>query len=788
MYMHEFVNRTVFSTLIALLLTSAVALHGAQPASQSQVPASGQVIPLPGVASGPSKQMYQGTVEHALFKMEYESTRRESKKTRKMDEFCYMQKSMPDGSTKTLLVALKLFASQHNKILLWGETRAKDGSVGPNPDVGTLASHVQETLKSAKKVTRKFSPRELEIDFYQLSYATPGHALDLLQALGFNTGKPGNALTLDQLPRAWHIADSPRVQVATGREGVVDKLGQATEVGPQNRLALLYHRTQGKDVMHLKEVLDQRIDVPARQVLIEAIVLETTEEGRKELGVEWEWQERVGEVSGEFKPGEESGLELSFDEYQGKTLDVLQAKLQALIEDDMAEILSSPTVLTLNNSQAVMRVGRRVPVIRQLRTGSSFVQHADVDYEKVGIMLNIKPRVSQNSDIVAMQIQTEVSDVDEYFRQDDRIVAPLVSTRLVSTNAHVKNNTPFIIGGLIRHKGESMQNRVPILSTMPVLGRLFQNQMDTHEKREVIIVLTPRVLNPTGPNRALLPMDSARFDFLDNRLFRNSYRLKSEDIFDLGFIRENESIQKTFRKGREFAKDHPEVAEDPPFSELREDVLPGEESVIIRMLYEIVKKLDLHERVKLENLIYFQSDPDKPAGFDVEFLQSKLRSVGAGEGDYPRNVLILRYDLTPGSELSQITETPVADIEVKEVESRDEVEKLWAEENSIEEGNYHPDEAVLVLDNQDDFTRLKTAIVVREMINVNESNLTVRNFRVGRRIVIPEIQKGDDRIFLINHNVARYHYMTEYYYAAFRNKLMRYYDGIKSALKEYGLQ
>jgi hypothetical protein len=299
-----------FGTIIALLLAVASPAQAGQQAP-AQPQGKGQIIPLPNVGGSPSQQLYQNTLEHALIQMEYESTSRESAMTRTMDEFCYMTKSMPDGSTRTLLVALELYASQHNKIFLWGESEAKDGSVGPNPDLAALAKHLQQTQQSAQKVTRKFSPRELELDFYQLSFATPGQALDLLQALGFNTGKPGQQLTLDQLPLAWHIADSPRAQVATGREGDVEPLPAATEVGPRNRLALLYHRTQGKDVMHLREVLDQKIDIPARQVLIESIVLETTEEGRKELGIEWDWEERVGEVyahrkAGRTDPGEQS--------------------------------------------------------------------------------------------------------------------------------------------------------------------------------------------------------------------------------------------------------------------------------------------------------------------------------------------------------------------------------------------------------------------------------------------------------------------------------------------------
>ena len=502
------------------------------------------------------------------------------------------------------------------------------------------------------------------------------------------------------------------------------------------------------------------------------------------------FRSRVGEVSGEFDPSQDAGLSLNFDDFRGKTSNILKARLRALIEEHKAEILSSPSVLALNNSQATIRVGRRVPIIRTLLPRGEFFAKVDITFEKVGITLNIKPRVSQSGDMVAMQIQTEVSEVREFITHQEQRVAPVIATRNVQTLAHVKNNTPFIIGGLIRNEQRDDLNRLPVLSAIPVLGGLFQKRSTETEKREDIIVLTPRVLEPLGPNRPILPKDSTRFDFMNNKLFRNSYRLKSEDVFDLGFIKENEQIQSTFARARQFAKEHPDVAGEPPFDITDTSTLPGENAVVVRMLYEIVKKLNLHERVKLENLIYFQEDAEKPAGFDVEFLEGKLQGLQDGEPffdvGYPKKVLVLRYDLKAGSELSQITETPVASMEVKEVKNRDEVEELWEKENRIPEGEYRAEQAVLVLDSMDDIVRLKTAILVREIINVNEAILNVKNFRVGRKIVIPQLKQANERIFLIDHNVARYHYMTEFYYSAFRNRLKRYYEGLREAFRQHG--
>ena len=765
--------------------------NGGQQKPAPQAQPKHQTITLTGLSDMQSREVYQTAQQHAFFQLDYDALKRPvDDRTRHMEEHQYMQKTMPDGTKRILLLGLNLYAAQHNELLIWGQTTKNGKVTAANPDMNAVTNVAKQAAENAGKMQKKFSPHELQLEFYQLSYTGSQQAVQVLQTLGYNVGQPKNAVTLNQLPLVWPAPQSNRASVATGKEGTTQPLKEPTEVAPMHRVAFLYHRSQGEQVLELKRLLDEKIDLPARQVLIESMVLEITEDGMRELGVEWNWRDRVGEVSGDFDPTQDEGLSLNFDDYRGKTSNILKARLKALIQEQQAEILSSPSVLALNNSQATIRVGRRVPLIRTLLPRGEFFAKVDIEFEKVGITLNIKPRVSQAGDMVAMQIQTEVSEVREWITHEDRRVAPVIATRNVQTLAHVKNNTPFIIGGLIRNESRNQWNRLPVLSAIPVLGGLFQKRSTTNEKREDIIVLTPRVLEPLGPNRPILPKDTKRFDFMNNKLFRNSYRLKSEDVFDLGFIKENEQIQSTFARAREFANEHPDVSGKPPFDALGQSMLPGEDAVVIRMLYEIVKKLELYERVKLENLIYFQEDPEKPAGFDVEFLEGKLHDIEAGEpffeNSYPKKVLVLRYDLKPGSELTQITETPVAEMEVKTVQNRDEVEELWQQENRIPEDNYHADQAVLVLDSRDDIVRLKTAILVREIINVNDAILSVKNFRVGRKIVIPQLQKANERIFLIDHNVARYHYMTEFYYSAFRNKLKRYYDGLREIFRAHG--
>ncbi|MBS3764488.1 MAG: type II and III secretion system protein, partial [Planctomycetes bacterium] len=422
----------------------------------------------------------------------------------------------------------------------------------------------------------------------------------------------------------------------------------------------------------------------------------------------------------------------------------------------------------------------------------------DVDYKDVGITLNIKPRISSDGRHVSMQIQTEVSEVMDYITANNVEVAPIVNTRKAQTSAQVENNTAFIIGGLIRNEKDHTIDRIPFISRIPLIGKLFQVSSITNQKREDIIVLTPRVLEPKGPKRAVLPKGSDQFNFTDCRLFRESYRLKTDDVFDLEFIKDNETLKHVFRRSDNFLRHYPSYRNKPPFDVVGGDRMPGEEAVVVRMLYEIAKNLNIHERVKLHNLIYFEKDPGKPAGYDVVFLGHKLNEIRGNKFqkkmEYPRKVLVLRYDLEPGAVLRQITHTPAAEVEVREVQSRDEMENLWYELNRLQPPSAenkdgvvcHRGQTGIVLDSMEDVERLRAAIVVREMISVNkmQSLLSVNNFKVGRKIQLPQINPDGDRIFLVDHNVSRYHYYTDFYYAAFQNKLRNYYERMREIFKE----
>lgn len=639
-----------------------------------------------------------------------------------------------------------------------------------------------------------YTARELQREIYQVSNIEAKLGLGVLKSLGYNTQPPNGPVKKADLPVIFPLAETKDVSVV----GKKTSLNVSTDASPQQRLMILYHPEQREEYLELVGILQEEIDVPARQVLIEALVIELSEEATRELGLEYDWSGSRHRLT-----FEEDATGNALFEAIGQTEDGLtvvdpsrfKARLKAILDEQEAEVLSSPSVLTLDNRQARIEVVEDVPIIESSKSSNTGdVIELDVRFEQVGITLNIKPRVTSASRWVTMQVQTEVSEAprEDFIEVGGEPVAPVINRRRVETIARIRNNTPFIIGGLIRNNTAHLVSGIPLLSQIPVLGYLFQIRTDRNEKREVIIVLTPRVIEPGGSNRPILPKDSENFDFLDNRLFRNSYRLKAEDVFDLGFLTEKEQVQRTFQEAREVLKRRPALGEKPPFDDIRNDGVPGEEAIVVRMLYEVVNKLGLYEEVAVERLIYFAPDQDKPAGFDVTFLGEALGRLAGRrrlrdhlDADYPKEVLILRYEKSEDVPERGPVSAPLARAEVLRVGSREEAEQMVHEYSRLED--FHRTHAAILIAEQDDLERLRAAVALREMLKVNnlERLLNLRNFQVGRRIVVPQIDPAGDRVMLMDYTVADLFYQSDFYYEIFQGKFRTYYEAIRQFLAEH---
>ncbi len=781
----------------------------AEPQRAPEPTGYGRDVVLAELSEPACRDVYDMAVHHCLVRLNYEKADRTApEKTAGLTTHAYLvrkEEGAERGGERVLIVGLKSYATQAPRIYLWGAV-VQGETTRPNPDVQAVAVAAEQAANDAKKAPRDLSVRDLSHEIYQLGCIDMASCMQLLGQLGYNTKAPGPRVKIDQLPVIFEIPTKAPESIV-GSDASKTKLEGQTLSAPQDRLMILYHSSQSEEVARLRDLLAETIDVPERLVLIEAMVIELTEDTLREMGVEWGYRTTQRQFA-TFETEEEglpSVLKFFYStEDPGEFMAKLTATLKFSLEEGSAEILSRPSVLVLNNQNAMIRVVRQTPILSGAIT-QNFAK-VTVKFEDVGIVLNIKPRVSEDDTTIAMQIIAEVSempDVEWIVMPSGPMagtkIAPFIDRRVVETVARVRDNTPFIIGGLIRNRKSHVTDRVPILSRIPLLGWLFQNRRSQWEKREVIIVITPRVMRPGGTHRPVLPKDSSRFDFLDNRLFRNSYRFKSEDIFDLTFLERSETILETFERVQKFVAKHPEYAERSPFKEMADGIIPGEDSVAIRMVYEVVKKLGLHEGLHAKNIILFEKDPDKPAGFRVTSLEKKLLQYSPDgtlesyfEREYPKEVLFFRYKVPTEGRLEEALASPVAEVEVRMVQDRDEVEEALLDINRLHD-DYAYHEFAFVLDAEDvegekDLTRLKRALVLHEIAKVNnfEDLLLLRNFRVGRRMVIPDFKERSQRKFLIGQRVAEFFFKSDYYYEALAAKLEQAYRIIEETLAMEG--
>lgn len=295
--------------------------------------------------------------------------------------------------------------------------------------------------------------------------------------------------------RLWY-ADSKEI-VAT----LTPVLGDGKITCNQSANAVIISGTPG-EVMQAREVL-RHLDVPEKQVKVEAQVLAVNRAYAKELGIDWDFKSLTG--SAKYYDAEKSGKKetnvrhievpegyaaLSYGQsITGHPYALFfQARLNALISEGKAKILAKPHVMTMNGHKAEILIGEKVPVlIEHLDNG---VRTTTTEYRDAGIKLSYTPRINEKNEITA-KVSAEVSTpylVPEM--QAYRIV-----TRQANTLVRLKSGDSLTIGGLTDRTENKVQRKVPLLGDIPLLGKLFQSEKNSIEETEIIIIIKADIIN-----------------------------------------------------------------------------------------------------------------------------------------------------------------------------------------------------------------------------------------------------------------------------------------------------
>lgn len=263
------------------------------------------------------------------------------------------------------------------------------------------------------------------------------------------------------------------------------------------------------EAQRVQEAL-QQVDVPSKQVSIEAKVVALSKNAAKNLGVEWEWSklpqypERRKTYHHEGKENERVDYEVRRS-YGGKSESIpgiiqfghgpegqpfefyFSAKLNALVSDGKAKILARPNITTIQGHEAVINIGGDVPVPTQTVTETSTTN--TVTYRQAGIILRCTPRVNAEGQITA-EVHTEVSTPE--FVTD--LKAYRFQRRSADTMVRLQDGETMVIGGLIGSEESHSLSKVPFLGDLPILGAFFKSVRHSHTESEVMIFLKAHVL------------------------------------------------------------------------------------------------------------------------------------------------------------------------------------------------------------------------------------------------------------------------------------------------------
>ena len=660
----------------------------------------------------------------------------------------------------------------------------------------------------------------VEYKTIQLSYIETDRAAGVLKALGYavidfssvdgpnpyeKTYQPngpfnatlvnGYATSYDNLPLIIMLPETENITLlemagevsATGTSMDVDMGGSSlvyTTTGePLQRMMIAYDPEDPYSLSKLINLITNEIDVPAIQVMIEALVIEINSGETDQLGVRHSSSGNMYESS--FATEDlETGLFQPFTFVLDKSLlghaHNFKAELSSLINNESANILSRPSVLVLDGRQARIVVGQQIPTVQT--TASSQFATTSTEYIPVGIVLNLRPRVSANRDEVTIQVETIISETEESLvgnaSASGLTVAPTINSRKVQSYVQVANNTPFIIGGLISNKDTYQEGRIPFLSSIPWIGNLFKYKVKKDESKEVIVVITPHIVDVADKDfTRVIPKDSEIFQSLGNMLFQNSYRIQNTDVFDLGFVLKTPSYQDVLIDVDEIQNYYPSANMRDDFNQLIDGAIPGQEILIRRMLYNLVERVEYYKYIDPEKIIYFTSSDNDPFNVYTKGFKSTYNKYMDSKSN---TALVLKFE-NDTDELSdnERLRRPVANVSQEKLDQRH-YKKHLKDINDSMQGN------AVMLHKTKHERRLYEIFVLRRVLEMNpEIQKNISNFTSGLEILFPspEILHMDTHV--LDNEIAQYFYEVNDYNNAFDKEFLKGVKLLQEEISQY---
>jgi general secretion pathway protein D len=318
------------------------------------------------------------------------------------------------------------------------------------------------------------------------------------ETLGSSSSSSGGSMISDSYqPSFDNSGDNRGGEISTvtmGAQGGNSLLGNVRVVADEENNALMIYST-GMQYRIIKTALEQ-LDIEATQVVIEASILEVTLSDTLRYGLEWTFSNDVGNqrtgtglltgaasaVPGIQVPGFSYAITNSIGD--------IKAVLNALSEDNLLNVISTPSITVLDNHDAYIHVGDQVPVVSGETINDGGFATQSVTYRDTGVQLNVRPSVNAGG-LVTMQIEQSVTDVSNTSTSTDN---PTFLERSIMTRVAVHSHQSVVLGGLIRENASNAESGVPFLHKLPVIGPLFGSVEKENRRTELLVIITPRAI------------------------------------------------------------------------------------------------------------------------------------------------------------------------------------------------------------------------------------------------------------------------------------------------------
>ncbi|MDH0834662.1 type IV pilus secretin PilQ [Acinetobacter johnsonii] len=342
--------------------------------------------------------------------------------------------------------------------------------------IAPVAELIKSEEDEAKAIAQSIKLSPIQTDYIQLSYAKSADVLKLLEDSRDSKGSESN-----------RTAGSESLAL----ESLLSARGSAVSDSRTN--TLIINDTQ-QNIDKIRRMIDL-LDVAVKQVMVEARIVTASTDFSRELGIKWSAKKEAGNNSptwgGDFQPSFDLGVDLAtstagtFNFGLLKISDyMLNLELTALQADGHGEVLSAPKVLTGDKQKAYILRGTEIPY----QTWSA-TEGLKTEFRAANLKLEVTPSITPDGK-VQMALMVEKDSIGDI--TNDGIA---IDTSELQTNVLVADGETVVLGGIFDDVKRNDYQKVPFLGDLPVVGNLFKNNTKTTMQTELLIFVTPRIVN-----------------------------------------------------------------------------------------------------------------------------------------------------------------------------------------------------------------------------------------------------------------------------------------------------